>query len=487
MVTKPGGVMELSSGVDVALEDLGVLGPELGRGGRGVVYDAPALGLPDVDGELVYKSYREPENLGDDLVSVRSALDAGTRARLDGLTTWPVRRVVDHGRVVGVVLPKIPGSFVRTAVGRATGTVFTGPRDAQGLIVEPSRSEDALGEPAPGHATRLRICRDLASVLVLLHDETDVVYGDLGPRNVLVRFHEQPTVLLVDCDSARLRTSPLTPAIETPDWEAPEGGPSTRETDSYKLGLFILRTLAPAAMASVNRDPGWAANALDADGFDLLRRSLHPSPAQRPTVLEWFVHLSHVLGEVVRPPELRSAGLSVSLVAPGDSTCVRWELDQPGEVTIVSHGVVLASLRAPAGAGSTDITPVTSGVVRVEVRNAVGGDARPAGGVMVLSDPVTVDLPVPMPVPPLPAAWPEPPVPPTPLPPRAGLDPVMSPPFPVTSRTWPHTADPVGPAPAGRRPVRPTHVVSPPPPWWVTLPDLPLLETGPSARSEAAR
>ena len=425
---------------DLGLVDLEPLGLMLGFGGEAVVHEAPDLHLPETDAELVYKRYRKPEPVGaaHDVVGARLALAESERSRLDSLTTWPLRRVVDAGVLHGVVLPRITSAYLRTMIAPGTGEARTGPREAQGLMVPEPHGSRVLGAPAaPDRDARLVVCRDLAAGLALLHDRMGLAYGDLSPKNVLVRLEEHPRVLLIDCDKARPSGSGTT-TLHTPDWDPPEGGPATTASDVYKFGLFVLRALTPLAWGSSNRDPSWAIDELDADGFDMLRRSLHQEPRRRPRVVEWYLHLSRLLGDPVAPPRFLGCGLSVTAIAPGDTTTVLWRLDEPGEVTVTSHGRTLGTVAAAAGPGRLEVSPTASGVLRLRASNAAGERDTAAGAVMVLAPQPTADLPVPMPT------FPRWELPATPVPPAVNLPPAVYgstvTAFPPIPSLWPTSA-----------------------------------------------
>ena len=104
--------------VTVPPDQLGGLGRELGRGGQATVFELPKFTLPDAPGALVYKRYHVPPPTAADLrkiVSLRGGLDPVARARLDAIASWPCRIVqLPDGTVSGVILPRIPTSFMDT-------------------------------------------------------------------------------------------------------------------------------------------------------------------------------------------------------------------------------------------------------------------------------------------------------------------------------------------------------------------------------------
>ena len=291
------------SEVAVPLSLVGPLGPVLGSGGQARVSLAPALALPDAAGPLVYKQYREhslpPHGLRA-LVAMRNRLTPEVRAKLDARTCWPVRVVEDGGTVRGVVLPLIPDGFMRERL-LPSGRMARGPVEVQNLMVAPALTR-RLGLPCPTPAQRLRLCRDFAAAMHLVH-RLDLVIGDINARNALYRLDGPPHVMLVDCDAVRIKGSVSVVAqLNAPDWDPPARGELlTQATDRYKFGLFVLRCLAPGSMISINRDPSRADAALDADGRRMLRAALSADPPRRPTAQEWGRYLDMRLRAA--PPE----------------------------------------------------------------------------------------------------------------------------------------------------------------------------------------
>lgn len=271
----------------IGLSALGPLGEQLGVGGQGRVFLAPAITLDDVAGPLVYKQYKPghvpPHGLSA-VVSRRLRMDVATRQRLDRLAVWPVRIVEQAGAVSGVLMPLIPGQFFEDRYlpsGRSTRSL----REVQHLFIDPDRAL-RLGMPAPTAAQRLLVCRDFAAALHLLH-RNDLVIGDINAKNAVFRLDARPCVMIVDCDAIRIKgAAAVVKQLNAPDWEPPEDT-LTQATDLYKFGLFVLRCLGPGAMASVSRDPARADAVLAPEGRTLLRASLSHRPADRPTAQDW--------------------------------------------------------------------------------------------------------------------------------------------------------------------------------------------------------
>ena len=205
---------------------LGARGRKIGEGAQAVVYDAPALSLPDAPGPLVYKEYKPgqhpPQGLRR-LVKVRNDLDPAARSRLDQRAAWPLRVVEDGGRVHGVVLPLIPAGFLHTRVLPGTGVRKTSPREVQNLLVPPERAR-LVGMPVATVEQRLAVCRDLAAALHLLHQH-NLVFGDLNARNELFQLGATPAAMLVDCDAVRISGSAaVVTQLDAPDWTRRRSG-----------------------------------------------------------------------------------------------------------------------------------------------------------------------------------------------------------------------------------------------------------------------
>ncbi|WP_157647626.1 hypothetical protein [Actinomycetospora chiangmaiensis] len=277
----------------MSLGELGERGAELGRGGQARVVALPELTLPDVPGPLVFKEYKAgqaPVHGLSGIVALRSALPPAHRVVLDACTVWPVR-VVHHGpSIAGVVMPLIPGEFLQERT-LPSGRAERAPREVQNLFVDPDVAA-RVGMPLMSLERRLTVCRDLAAALAVLHD-LGVVFGDINAKNVLFQRADAASVLLVDCDSVRVRgRGAVVRQLNSPDWDPPEGAVLSQATDMYKFGLFVLRTLSPSAQASVARDPARAAALLEDTGRALLDLALGTDPAERPSASHWANYLA---------------------------------------------------------------------------------------------------------------------------------------------------------------------------------------------------
>jgi hypothetical protein len=380
---------------------LGTIGDTIGRGGQAHVLDVPHLSLPDVAGPLVYKEYKTPLTstavIGP-VVAARNNLNPIERARLDRMATWPVRMVVEQGTVLGVVMPRIPAAYfddLRLPSGGRESTI----RDAQNLFIESDRCR-WLGRPDPNVEQRLRVCRDFAGALRYLHDELDLMFGDISSTNEVYRLTDTPMVMLLDCDGFR-RPGTSGAQLNTPDWVPPEGGALTVATDLYKLGLFILRCLTPGKQCSTGTDPAAALHHLDPAGGDLLRRSVSADPSNRPTAAEWFRQLSLLLGEPIDPPTILRAELDRPFVCAGQPVSVSWEVANATTIEIVAQQrVEYADGRG--GQGATTVVPEQTCFIHLRARNDLGTDERLLGPVAVLAAPRIEHVPASLPELPLP-------------------------------------------------------------------------------------
>ena len=294
-------VIRLDDSGEIHVAQLSGLGPQLGSGGQATVYDAPELAIAGAPERLVYKRYKEGQSPDLErmrqLIAIRTELDKELRSQLDAVASWPICTVTSENRVLGILIPRIPESFFQDIV-LPSGHSKRHPREVQHLFVAPERCQ-RIGMPVPDLRQRLMICRDLARALSLFHSDClNVTFGDLSGRNVLFRLGGTPSVLFLDCDDVRPRGSVSSGILHSPDWDPPDDTERLSfATDCYKAGLFFLRCLTPGPQASVRRDPIAAAAVLDAEGVELLTRSLNSRAADRPSANEWLNYFNSVLAE----------------------------------------------------------------------------------------------------------------------------------------------------------------------------------------------
>jgi hypothetical protein len=80
-------------------------------------------------------------------------------------------------------------------------------------------------------------------------------------------------------------------------------------TDAYKLGLAVLRCLAPGPGAASSRSAGRLAGAIDPVGAGLVSRALSADRGQRPTARDWHGYLSWVVASRRAIPEVVTVSL----------------------------------------------------------------------------------------------------------------------------------------------------------------------------------
>lgn len=280
----------------------------MGDGGTASVYSVPSLTLGrDPEQAWVYKKYKaayRPVSLFgmQSLVRLLDRLEPGQRRAFRRSLNWPERVVIDsdHG-AAGLILPMIPDEFF-TTIRLSNGTRKRKSQEAQFLMMDRTYCA-RVAQPYADEEQRRHICRSLCYAMALLH-RAEVVYGDLSSRNILFRLKPRPAAMLVDCDAVRLSGAAAAFGRQphSPDWEPPEAirarrrGDSgwtiqSKETDLYKLGLAILRILAPGDSSSTNTDPTRVKPVLPFHLYTLLERALSSNPADRPSAKTWYQEL----------------------------------------------------------------------------------------------------------------------------------------------------------------------------------------------------
>jgi hypothetical protein len=276
----------------------------LNRGANGTIWRLTGFQLTSDPGAVVYKQYHGAAAQGVSLPGLASIVQARVRlkdkqrAALDELTVWPLRVVVNReGAPLGVLMRLIDPIFMED-MRLPSGRRETVARELQHLIFDPAvarRGGVDVPDDRDGLA-RFAICERMAMAMSIMHG-ANLVYGDLSARNVLYRLRPKPSILLVDCDAARVKGSAaVNKQQNSPDWDPPEGGQQTQASDRYKLALFVLRCLLPGRNASLNRDPASADKLLNATGRQLMREALTGPPNDRPLARQWLSYLRQQIG-----------------------------------------------------------------------------------------------------------------------------------------------------------------------------------------------
>ncbi len=296
-----------------------VLSAALAAGSQGTIYRVERSRDLGFSFPLIYKEFSETTAVSgaalERMAAFRQEQADQDRLVLDQRTVWPCAVVAQGTRICGYVMQEIPDTFMQTII-TMSGAGEPIAREVQHLFVSDAISRKNLGE-VPKATERLMLAREMAFVLGFLH-KRELVYGDLSYKNAVYTLRPAPMVMLLDCDAVRFRGQGAAVAqLNSPGWGAPEKGPQTIETDRYKLGLFVLRTLTPGVNAQ-NRDPAKASAVLDREGMALLERSLGGDPHDRPSGKDWVGYLdAHIAarGGVrprTRPAEMPAAPPSVA-------------------------------------------------------------------------------------------------------------------------------------------------------------------------------
>jgi hypothetical protein len=272
------------------------LGPKIGSGAQGQLFRVEDVRVPDrssLPDTLVFKEFHASTKVSgaglEALARFRAELDEHDREVIDAMTVWPCAVVTDgSNRPCGYVMRSIPSEYFQHI--ETTGGAEHIPREIQQLFVPEAIARKNFGETANG-VERLALAREMAFILGFLH-KRDLVYGDLSYKNAVFRLRPHPGVIIMDCDAIRkVGETAGVAQLHSPGWKPPEGGPQTKGTDRYKLGLFVLRCVTPGVNAQ-NRDPAKAVGHLDAEGLSLLRRALDDDPDRRTTGKQWVQYFN---------------------------------------------------------------------------------------------------------------------------------------------------------------------------------------------------
>lgn len=213
------------------------LGPELGRGGEGAVFEVAGAPVARV-GPLVAKLYktRPPSAKAEKL----TAMSRGGTPPLLAVAAWPVGTLHDaNGAVVGLTMQRI-------SEGREIHYLYG-----------PSHRRQAF--PAADWKFLVHAARNLAAAVATVHGAGAVI-GDVNQGNALI--DQQARVKLIDCDSFQI--------------------PSARGWHLCEVGIahFTPPELQGAALDKVIRTPAHDAFGLAVLVFHLLFMGRHPFAGQ---------------------------------------------------------------------------------------------------------------------------------------------------------------------------------------------------------------
>ncbi|WP_169314341.1 hypothetical protein [Streptomyces piniterrae] len=263
----------------------------------------------EIDGRpgWLAKLYRQPltapeEDRLEALIALPSGMPETDVALLDRQTAWPVARIVDAGRTVGVVMARAPGKFFATIRKRFSGD-SSGPEPLPlDWLIATNESIAKRGLRAPDAATRTRAGWELLRIGALF-ERHHVVYADWSYSNA---FWDQDTgeVFVIDMDTCGIHRREW---IESPGGEDPlfqdNSRPLTAYSDRYKVALLAVRCLT-----GHRDDPHAAYGRLDPSvresgfGTELHRMLTATDPTDRPGLGELLTAF-----EVCHVPQRRRA------------------------------------------------------------------------------------------------------------------------------------------------------------------------------------
>jgi hypothetical protein len=345
------GFVSRAAGIRVREADLG--GRALIGGGTATeVFRLDSFTVPGHPGGLAFVKVRNSAAAHGDsavvsrLVAVRWQMGAAERAVLDSVAAWPLAVVEgDDGAVVGCLMPLAAHPFYFVPAETSGPGKVT--QQAKWLVVAPKRARRA-GAAAVGErdlVTRGTVLARVCLLLELLHRE-GLVFGDLSERSVLFGVGDVAEAFVVGCEGVAF-AGEKTVQRNSAGWAAPETfaneiGPAvadaamsraasvqSAETDRYKLGLLILRVLAPAGDGlERSTDADRVRGVLDEEGARMMGRALGDVPSERPRASAWYRYLRGVIVENLGAPVIRSVVVSPELVAEGEE--VRLEVGLAG-------------------------------------------------------------------------------------------------------------------------------------------------------------
>ncbi len=426
----------------VVLEgDLGAR-TRIGGGRSTEVERVEAFTVPGYHGGLAFVREREgvaahwhPEQVAK-LAAWRAGLDERQRDVLDGVAAWPLAGVANEGGdVVGCLVPLAahPFYFVATVDDGESDGVGKATRNARWLVSAPKRAR-RVGAGSVGERDLVARCTVLARVCVLLErlHRSGIVFGDLSERSVLYSAGDRSggssastggtgrtggagdiaQAFVVGCEGAAFEADRVLQR-NSAGWAAPETlerseaaddatadisrAPSvqTVASDRYKLGLLILRVLAPSGDGlERSRDAGRVLGVLDTVGQLMLADALRDEPAKRPSAAEWYQYLRGVIVENLAPPVIRSVVVSPALVAEGDEVRLDVSLAGARQLTIELPGRADITREVGGRVVTERFTARQSGRIAVRATNEHGETEALSNQVRVLPVPTPTQIAV---------------------------------------------------------------------------------------------
>jgi hypothetical protein len=431
IVSERGGESEragaMAKGRVVLEGDLGAR-TRIGGGSSTEVERVEAFTVPGYHGGLAFVREREgaaahwhPEQVAK-LAAWRAGLGARERDVLDGVAAWPLAGVANEGGdVVGCLVPLAahPFYFVATVddgEGEGNGVGKT-TRNTRWLVSAPKRAR-RVGAGSVGERDLVARSTVLARVCVLLEmlHRSGIVFGDLSERSVLFSAGDGvgdiAQAFVVGCEGAAFEADRVLQR-NSAGWAAPETlerseGPDdatadtsrapsaqTVASDRYKLGLLILRVLAPSGDGlERSRDADRVLGVLDTVGQLMLADALGDEPAKRPSAAEWYQYLRGVIVENLAPPVIRSVVVSPALVAEGDEVRLDVSLAGARQLTIELPGRADITREVGGRVVTERFTARQSGRIAVRATNEHGETEALSNQVRVLPVPTPAQVAV---------------------------------------------------------------------------------------------
>ena len=386
------------------------LGPlrELDRGGSGVVHEV--VGTGTVFKEFTASGQTDVLRWAEGSVAFWRALSPAEQAELDAMAAWPTDLVVDHGVVVGVLMPLIAGDFWHTRTG-LDGRVERQPSNLKWLMAEESLLGDRFDRALLGdQAIRLELLAQTLRLLAWLH-QRGVVFGDVSGNNFMFTL-SPPRVLGIDCDA--VVTGPGTASAVgrmTNFYVPPEfQGPGARVTvdaasDTWKAAILTLRALTPGPRCGQRRPD--AIRLLQGQVSDrlvaVLTACLAADPDQRPPLAELAACVEDAVRALTSPPTASLLEVVDPVVRRGGVVELCWAFDGWGgdgadAITVEAPDGTRHHLDPGAHPHGFAFPATASGLVAVHATNRHGTSTFPLGPVFVYNVPaVAVAFPTSVP------------------------------------------------------------------------------------------
>jgi len=268
---------------------------QINQGGEGRIFEFVN------DQATIYKEFffssLHPPNLRalQQLITVMESCSEKERTYIESRTVWPRVAVTDRGRLRGYLMKRVPAQFFRLYGLRNRPRNVLCDWNYLSMRDRYENNPRLVSEiPKPNAAQTSALIADLARTVQELHRH-DVIVGDMSGQNLI--WTDQPSwhVMLIDCDSFRVRGSTgVNYPKETPDWEDPvvQQGRTNQQSDIYKLGVAAYRAVWAA---TTHLPPSDLANRPPPAGVPAALPSLidrSTGTGERPSATEWVQRLA---------------------------------------------------------------------------------------------------------------------------------------------------------------------------------------------------